>query len=177
MVTPIPLPILTVIISIIIVNAFFTLWFIRYRIRTVKCRIMKEYGDSWEIIAEKKVKINESTFKHKEDEYNINPERVIFTHRKGLELYYNQGDTEPIIFKGNKKKRNSSILKSVLKSKTASKLLSGYKDKYYLFIIVCLLVCLIGISAYSIYTFNSMNNKLIEMTQIIANKTSGVWVR
>lgn len=157
--------------AIVIINVFFTLWYVRYRKRTVKCRVLKEYGDSFEVVAEKKVKLEKGSFDYNKKSYVIDPQKIIFTHRKGLELFYKEDEAEPMIFKGATKPRDSKVFGKYLKSEQVSKLITGYKDKYYIFVIICLIVAVIGISIFSLYTFNKMNKDLITLNQLLINQT------
>lgn len=153
---------------------FFNVYILLIRAKRINCRILKEYGDSWEVVKTKKIGLNKEDFTYDGCKYTINTKKVVFKKRRGLELNFESGKSEPIHFVPYKKAKDGKVFESLVKSKVITKLLKGELDKYYVIIIISLIVVIVGISAYSIYTTNNMNKEILEYAELFANYTRGV---
>jgi len=152
---------------------FFTYYYLFYIKKRFKCFILAKYKTGWKKVKEQWVKFDVETFKWRDKEFKVNFEGLeILDKRNKPELYYEYTTAKPImIFQNSPHKEGSKLFKTYMDEKSIGKLGNRHIDKLYMYIIAGLIIAVVAIGVYSVYTQTQMNKQIIELTKQILNAT------
>ena len=168
----ISLPVLMSITSAISVLCIviFVLWYFKIR-RYLNIRILREYGDAFKIIMEKKLPFNTETFSYKGKSYVCDTTVSIFDGNNNPELNYDERNAKPIHIIIPKKRMDSRLFETTLKADEYEKMLQTPRDKLNVMLFVVLVVCIAGLTVFTMYREIQHNDYVI---QLIRNSTQTI---
>ena len=133
----------------------------------IRIHLMQKRGDGYVEVKKLKVNENVASFSWKDKTYVVKIEHSM-PIRKSLgrvspELWYDTDNPEPMAFNPKISSTTPKDLQAFMKSQSLQKIVSGDRERFLLYIIVAMGICVAITGVAGIWFFNQTNNKLLDI--------------
>jgi len=112
------------------------------------------------IVALFKIPLGVQKFEYKKKSYVVDLKKGLFDKKKNVEINWKVGQSDPLTFFESKAKLPSETQNTILENNFLQDIFSGGVNKNYIFMIIALIIAVVCIAVFSIYTQANLLEKI-----------------